>query len=80
MTVCGFFQHLYTEAWEKEKTKLHIKPDTPEIVLSQQNAINMSRVSVIPFVENSKINKCFTFRDAMKTFLEESLSANPDGQ
>lgn len=42
------FQHLYTEAWEKEKTKLHIKPDTPEILLSQQNALNISKVSMIP--------------------------------
>ncbi|XP_034430315.1 nebulin isoform X25 [Hippoglossus hippoglossus] len=36
-------KHLYIDAWEKDKIKLHIKPDTPEIVLSQQNAINMSR-------------------------------------
>ncbi|XP_051938798.1 nebulin isoform X13 [Hippocampus zosterae] len=36
-------KRLYIEAWEREKANVHINPDTPEIFLSQQNAINMSR-------------------------------------
>ncbi|XP_061579114.1 nebulin isoform X4 [Cololabis saira] len=33
---------LYIDAWEKEKTKLHINHDLPEIHLAHQNAINIS--------------------------------------
>lgn len=54
--ICGLFQRLYIEAWEKEKTKLHMNPDTPEILLSQQNAINMSKVGRILIAHYRKMN------------------------
>ncbi|KGL78233.1 Nebulin, partial [Tinamus guttatus] len=32
----------YREAWDKDKTQVHIMPDTPEILLAKSNLINTS--------------------------------------
>lgn len=46
--VCVSFQILYREAWDKDKTQVHIMPDTPEILLAKSNLLNTSDVSVSP--------------------------------
>ena len=45
--LCSPFQRAYTSAWEKDKTSVHIMPDTPGILLAQQNQQNLSEVGVL---------------------------------
>ncbi|KAI4876854.1 hypothetical protein NFI96_011088 [Prochilodus magdalenae] len=46
-------QRQYISAWEADKVKIHINPDTPEILLSKANAIVNSRKLYRQAVEDS---------------------------
>lgn len=87
----NFLQNAYIQAWEKDKTAIHVMPDAMDILLAKANKVNYSLVSATKMIFWNNIFHntppfsgdalwfCVSFSSTQKTYKQANEEAKRKG-